>query len=128
MLSFLIFLVTYLPPQPQATGDYFYFEKIDNIAIIYVEGEEVYRTEQVKGNPDLELTISLENFLNEGTQEILIQLENGHSYNPNIKDKHWEIRYELYLDDQPVDYIWEYADDSRTGIVFEKKYKLSEWR
>jgi DNA-binding XRE family transcriptional regulator len=123
----LIFLFSLVPTQVESEN-YFYFEKIDNVAIIYVDGEEVYRTEQVKGNPELQLNISLENFVNEDTKEIYIQLENGHSYNPNIEDKHWEIRYELFLDGQPVDYIWEHADDYRTGIVFDKKYILSEWR
>ena len=113
---------------PVKNEDYLLFEKIDNVALILIDGKEVYRTEQVKGNPDMNLKISLEDFITDKTKEIVVQLENGHSYNPNIKDKHWEIRYELFLDSEPVDYIWEYADDSKTGIVFEKIYKLSEWR
>jgi len=113
---------------PAKNENYFYFEKIDNIAIISIDGNEVFRTEQVKGNPDLNLKISIEPFLTKDTKEIMVQIENGHSYNPNIKDEHWEVRYELFFDGEPIDYIWEQADDSRTGIVFEKKYKLSEWR
>lgn len=119
------FMMTTVPVQSE---NFLLFEKIDNVALILIDGQEVYRTEQVKGNPDMNLKISLENFLVNESKELVVQLENGHSYNPNIKDKHWEIRYELFFDGEPIDYIWEQADDSKTGIVFEKKYKLSEWR
>ncbi|MFZ9046789.1 MAG: hypothetical protein ACO2ZZ_13095 [Cyclobacteriaceae bacterium] len=108
-----------------SSQNYFVFEKIDNEVKILLDDEAHYNSGQISGNPEMELKIDLVD-LNE-IQTITIKLLNG-SGQFDQEDKHWEIRYELFLDDQPVDYIWEYADDSRTGIVFEKKYKLSEWR
>ena len=100
------------------------FEKVDNQVEIYAGKELLYTSGLIGNNPELNLSYTFKLSDIKGS-EITIKLKNGVTEDGNESDRHWEIMYELFKNNEPVDYQWESADDYKTGIVFEKTYDLS---
>ena len=102
------------------------FEKIDNQVNILIDDTLVYTSGVIDDNPELELSVDLKQFIDSNSKAFTIQLINGDPENPYVEDLHWEIRFEVMKDDQPVDFVWEFADDAETGEVLSLTYQLDE--
>jgi hypothetical protein len=99
-------------------------EKVDNKVEVLVNDSLVYSTGVMEGNKELGLKVKLNPWLAPGENQIKVRLYNGSDVLIEQRDKHWEVRYELYRDDEPIDYIWEKGDDFKIGLTFEKSYQI----
>ncbi|MFT4737622.1 MAG: hypothetical protein ACI8QD_000744 [Cyclobacteriaceae bacterium] len=102
------------------------FEKIDNQVNILVDDTLVYTSGVIDDNPELELSVDLKQYISANSKAFTIQLINGDPENPYMEDLHWEIRFEVMKDNQPVDFVWEFADDAETGEVLSLTYQLNQ--
>lgn len=121
LLLLLVHLLFAAQDKPKCTVTFY---KIDNRAEILVNEKVVYNSGVVDGNPDMEEVIGLDKHLTPGQNTITIKLMNGSEYLASAKDPHWEIEYALLNAGYIVDDVWEYADDSKQGVVFEKTYQI----
>jgi len=101
------------------------FRKIDNRVLLHVDDSLIYDSGTVGGNPDLEIEIFLTKYVEMGKNEILIHGYNGvEPYNQ--ADSHWELVYDIYINDQIVDFVREANDKGDVGKVFEEVHFLNE--
>ena len=105
---------------------YFLFEKVDNSVEIYFGDSLVYNTGVIESNPDTDLSFRFTRS-DLRNRRITLKLINGTDPNdPYQEDEHWEIRYELFMNDEPIDYQWESGDDYQVGTVFTIEYGPSD--
>lgn len=100
------------------------FTRIDNQVNVYVNGQLVYESEVIDGNPDLDIRVGLTKHLKEGLNTVKIELYNGSDFNKVITDSHWEVRYELLEDGEGIDYMHQLSDKGDNGLSFEYEHKI----
>ncbi len=101
------------------------FRKIDNKALLFVEDSLIYDSGTIAGNPDLEVEIFLTDYVKRGQIEIRIDSYNGvEPYNQ--ADSHWELVYDIYKNDEIIDFVREANDNGDVGKVFEEFHFLDE--
>lgn len=101
------------------------FRKIDNKVILFVEDSVIYDSGTIAGNPDLEVEIFLTEYVERGQIEIRIDSYNGvEPYNQ--ADSHWELVYDIYKNDEIIDFVREANDNGDVGKVFEEFHYLDE--
>lgn len=101
------------------------FRKIDNKAILFIEDSVIYDSGTIAGNPDLEVEIFLTEYVERGQIEIRIDSYNGvEPYNQ--ADSHWELVYDIYKNDEIIDFVREANDNGDVGKVFEEFHYLDE--
>ena len=101
------------------------FEKVDNQVEVYAGEKLLYTSGIISNNPEVDLSYSFSQSDITGS-EITIKVKNGMTDDANESDRHWEVMYELFKNNQPVDYQWESGDDYKLGVVFEKTYNLND--
>jgi hypothetical protein len=101
------------------------FTKIDNRAYVFVNDKQVFDSELVDGNPELEMNFDFTKFLKKGKNVVKIELHNGSELNPYLDDRHWTIRYEIFENNESYDYVFEYSSDGETSKkVFEQEHEI----
>ncbi len=127
-LLLIQFLLSFFIDQPKTEEfDYtFRFSKIDNMVQITVNDDLVYTSGVVDHNPDLDgaYSVYISKYLTSGEDKVIIRLFNGYEPYNTQDDKHWELEYQLLKDGKEYEYVWEYADDNKLGLVFEETYYL----
>lgn len=111
--------------QQQTTkGHSIRFYKADNQVKVYVNDSLVYGSKVFDGNPDLKLDVNLEPHLTKGLNTIKVELYNGYENNDYKKDRFWEIRYEMFNNDQSIDYMHQFSSNGAAGLAFEYNHEI----
>ncbi len=119
LLSFFLFQERPTPPE------YFIlFSKIDNRAKVYVGDSLIYDSKIIDGTPKLALKVNLNPYLKKGTNKVKIELFNGSGIGFFEHDQHWEIYYEIFEDDHPIDFMSEKSNNGKEGLVFTMNHEL----
>ncbi len=101
------------------------FRKIDNKVLLHVEDSLIYDSGTIAGNPDLEVEIFLTEYVEAGKIEIRVDGYNGvEPYNQ--ADSHWEIVYDIFKNDEIIEFVREASDRGEVGKVFEEFHYLDE--
>lgn len=101
------------------------FRKIDNRVLVHVDDSLIYDSGTLGGNPDLAIEIFLTKYVVMGKNEIRIDGYNGvEPYNQ--ADSHWELVYDIFINDEIVDFVREANDKGDVGKVFEEIHFLNE--
>lgn len=101
--------------------------KIDNSVNVYIEDSLVFASGTIHESPEVDFQLDLTQFIKDESETLRIELFNGvEPYNSQI-DPYWEIRYDLIIDGEIVDFVHEYGDDNGIGLVYENSYVISEW-
>lgn len=106
-------------------GYWIKFYKIDNQVKIYLNNTEVFDSgkgaEKIEGDVAFGFTEKLQT----GKNQLRIELYNDPPYEGFMGfDKHWEVFYELFKRDVPIDYIHEQADDGTNGMVWSQEHEI----
>lgn len=126
-LILILIEITTLPKLIDKNKDYtIVFDRIDNKVEVMVNDSLVFSSGIIDNNPDLksDYKVYLGNYLTESKDEVIIRLYNGFEPYQDQDDKHWEIQYVILKGEEEYEYMWDYEDDYRLGIVFEEKYYL----
>ncbi len=126
-LFILVYFVCIPVANAQSTdAEYkFVFTKIDNQAIITVNDSTVFDSGGFDYNPELDLAISITEFLTSGSNKITVKLIN---YNESdCYQNPWAIAYEFFKNLDPIDYQSEDSDGFRDcgGVKFEHTYYVN---
>lgn len=89
------------------------FFKIDNQAQILVNGEVVYDSGFIDEDPELNIEVDLNDFLVGDENNVVIRLLNGKC--PYCLSNPWAINFEIYIDGESVDYIYESGEGKTEG-------------
>lgn len=101
------------------------FYKIDNQVKVFVNNAQIFDSGKNEEKAQEEIAVGLSHHLNRGTNEVRVELYNDPPYEGFIGfDKHWEVFYELFNQDVPIDYIHEQADDGATGRVWHIEHEI----
>ena len=119
--TFILTLLSHIQPSPNYS---IHFSKIDNQATIYVNDSLTYNSGVIDGNPNLNIIVSLNKFLNPGLNLVRVELENGSGEVFESFDEKWEIYYELFEDEFPIDYVAEKDDNGKQGLVFSMTHEI----
>ena len=100
------------------------FYKINSRVIVHLNGEEIHDSgvfeEITKPYP-----LSLSKLIKEGKNTLEIDLLNGPPYDDSVGfDKYWEIDYEIFNYDEPIDFSYEVNKTGRNGLVWEREHIL----
>ncbi|MFY0627133.1 MAG: hypothetical protein JXR07_12610 [Reichenbachiella sp.] len=101
------------------------FFKINNQALILVNGKQVYDSGHIHGDTDLELPVDLAPFMKKGTNEVEVRLINPPC--GSCDSNPWEIVFEIYEDGESIDYWFENSergDALATGLVSTQVYEI----
>ncbi|MEP1094370.1 MAG: hypothetical protein ABJG78_04640 [Cyclobacteriaceae bacterium] len=102
------------------------FRKIDNRVLLHVADSLIYDSGTIGDNPELEIEFFLTQYVAEGKNEIRIDSYNGvEPYNQ--ADSHWELAYDIYKNDELVEFVREASDTGDVGKVFEETHYLDEF-
>lgn len=125
----LLFFVLNMPSAQsnlaeQQKGHHITFYKIDNRVKVYVNDTVVYNSKVYDGNPDLKLDVDIEKHLKIGFNRLRVELYNGYEENDFKADRNWEIRYEIFNDEESVDYMHELSKDGAEGLAFTYNHEI----
>lgn len=118
------------PSQNKAKGasDYILaFNKVDNKVDVFINDSLIYTSGFIGYSPELDLQVDFGQFIKNGNEVLRIELYNGYEPYDDQIDPLWEVRYDLIIEGEIVDFIHEYGDDNGIGKVFETQYKINEW-
>lgn len=113
-------------PKEEAPDDSYaiLFTKIDNKALVYVNGKLVYDSGPIDGNPELNEKFDLSKYLQAGDNEIKVQLYNGSELSEYRNDNFWEIRYEIFESGESIDFGYETSKSGSEGLVYEMVHSV----
>ena len=101
--------------------------EIDNRVNVLVNDSLIFDSGTIHNSPEVNFKIDLTPYVITGDEEVKLKLLNGlEPYEPQA-DAQWEVRYDLIVDGEIVDFVHEYDDDGRIGEVFETTYIINEW-
>ena len=104
---------------------YLLFTKIDNRVEVYAGDSLIFDSGFIEGNPDLQLQVDFDpNNLKSNT--LTVNLLNGEDVEVEQIDRHWEITYEIFKNEEPIEYQSESGDNYETGLVFSMEYDLND--
>ena len=96
---------------------------IDNRAVVHINDSVIYDSETLYGPVDVELDLTA--YVNTGKTDLKVDMYNGKPpYNTSSPG--WLIVYDLYVDDEIVEFVSEGAEDGRIGLVYTESHDLSE--
>ncbi|WP_144017317.1 hypothetical protein [Ekhidna lutea] len=114
-------------PKVQSKGYVLAISEIDNSVSVYMEDSLIFTSGTIHSSPEVDYKIDLTPFVKDGTEELKIELYNGvEPYEPQA-DPYWEVRYDLIIDGEIVDFVHEFGDDNGIGLVYENTYIIEEW-
>lgn len=108
------------------TKHYFVFYKIDNKVKVYVNEKLIYESGLIDANPDFKLRVDMEEHIEKGKNTIRLELYNGSTHSFAIEDTHWEISFELFENDDPIEYRHEKSDNGKVGLAYEWNYIIQK--
>ncbi|XOV93979.1 MAG: hypothetical protein ACFHWX_04575 [Bacteroidota bacterium] len=121
----IIFFIIPLAVFLQQKNDYYIlFRKIDNQVKVYLEDSLIYQSKLVDGNPELKLRVDLNEYLKPGQNKIKVELINGSGLGFFEMDNNWEIFYEIFNNNDPIDYMSEESHNGTTGVVFSWTHEI----
>lgn len=101
------------------------FYKIDNQVKVFLNNQLVFDSGVGAEKKDEDISFGFTDELRKGKNKLRIELYNDPPYEGFMGfDKHWEIFYELFKEDVPIDYIHEQADDGKTGMVWSMEHDI----
>ncbi|MFY0606642.1 MAG: hypothetical protein JXR10_08000 [Cyclobacteriaceae bacterium] len=101
------------------------FYKIDNQVKLIINGEEIFDSGKGAEKKQEEVSVGFSERMRKGKNTVRIELYNDIPYEGFMGfDKHWEVFYELFEEDVPVEYIHEQADDGETGMVYSIDHEI----
>lgn len=101
------------------------FYKIDNQVKVYVNSKEVFDSNTNGEKIEKEISFGLTKYLSKGNNQIKIELYNDPLFEGYTGfDKHWELFYELFKKDIPVEYFHEKDDDGQHGRILFLKHEI----
>ena len=104
---------------------YLLFTYIDNRVEVYAGDSLIFDSGFIEGNPDLQLQVDFDpNNLKSNT--LTVNLLNGEDVEVEQIDRHWEITYEIFKNEEPIEYQSESGDNYETGLVFSMEYDLND--
>jgi|GEM_PF-1622206 len=99
--------------------------KIDNQLKIFVNDELEYNSGIIDGNPEMNRLVPLSEYLKPGKNIVRIELYNGSGEEGvGYFDEYWEIYYELFYNQVPIDYIHERGNDATNGMAYSKTHEI----
>ncbi|MEP0984695.1 hypothetical protein [Ekhidna sp.] len=108
-------------------GYFIAITEVDNSVSVFVEDSLIFTSGTIHSSPEVDYQIDLTEFVKRGDEKIRVELYNGvEPYNPQ-NDPKWEVRYDLIIDGEIVDFVHEFGEDGAIGKVYENVYKLDEW-
>lgn len=101
------------------------FYKIDNQVKLLVNGEQIFDSGNGPEKKQEEVAVGFSDKIKRGKNIVRIELYNDIPYEGFMGfDKHWEVFYELFEEDIPVEYIHEQADDGEKGMVYSIDHEI----
>lgn len=111
-----------------ANGFVLAITEVDNSVRVFIDDSLVFSSGTIHSSPEVDFKIELNPFIKDGTEELKVEVYNGvEPYEPQ-HDPLWEIRYDLIYNGEIVDFIHEFGDDNKIGLVYENVYILEEWK
>lgn len=109
-----------------------HFYKIDNLAKVYVNDNLSYVSRYMDKNPELNLYVGLSESLEPGKNTIRVELYNGlqeeiqslKKEEMESMDEKWEVYYEVFKENEPIDFIHEKASNKRSGLVYTSIHEI----
>lgn len=109
-----------------------HFYKIDNLAKVYVNGQLVFVSSFINNNPELDLAVGLSKSMTPGKNTIRVELYNGlqeeietlKEVEAESMDESWEVYYEVFREDEPIDFVHEKANNKKAGLVFASDHEI----
>ncbi|MEQ8882298.1 MAG: hypothetical protein RLO17_04395 [Cyclobacteriaceae bacterium] len=127
-MSFSTYILALILAAPfiQTKNEYYVlFRKIDNRVNIYMEDSLIYQSKLIDGNPeDLNLKVDISEHLRQGPNKLRVELINGSGEGFFEKDSYWEIFYEIFKNEDPIDYMSEKSSNGTTGLVFSFTHEI----
>lgn len=118
------------PPTPQnsessADGDEYklVLKYIDNRVVIHMNDSIVYDSKTVYGAYNIE--IFLTKYVNAGMTDLKVDLYNGKPPY-NIASEEWKVAYDIFINDQLVEFVAEGKKDGKLGLVHTEEHDLSD--
>lgn len=106
-------------------GYWIKFYKIDNQVKVLVNGQQIFDSGKNEDKTTEEISVGLTKYIKSGKNQVRIELYNDPPYEGFMGfDKHWEVFYELFKRDIPIDYIHESGDDGKQGQVWYLKHDI----
>lgn len=101
--------------------------EVDNSVNVYVEDSLIFASGTIHSSPEVDFSIDFTDFIKDGSETLKIELFNGvEPFEPQV-DPLWEIRYDLLINGEIVDFVHEFGDDNTIGKAFEIQYVIDEW-
>lgn len=125
ILPHVFFSLIVFSSMAQLSHHYFIkFSKIDNQAKVYVDDSLVITTKLYDENPDLDVRYDLNKFLKKGKNNVRVELLNGSGDWFFEFDSDWEIFYEIFKNNDPIDFMSEDSSEGGLGLVFSFTHEI----
>ncbi|MEQ8580712.1 MAG: hypothetical protein RIC30_05910 [Marinoscillum sp.] len=109
----------------EVEGHWIKFYKIDNQVKVFINGELAFDSGKGLEKKDEDVSFGFTEQLRTGKNKIRIELYNEPPYEGFMGfDKNWEIFYELFREDIPVNYIHEKDDNGQKGMVWSIEHEI----
>ena len=118
------------PPAPQnsqseSDGDEYklVLKYIDNRVVVHINDSIIYDSKTVYGAYDIE--IFLTDYVDAGMTDLKVELYNGKPPY-NIASPEWKIAYDIFINDELVEFVAEGKKDGELGLVHTEEHDLSD--
>lgn len=118
------------PPAPENSessgeGDEYklVLKYIDNRVVVHMNDSIVYDSKTVYGAYNIE--IFLTEYVNAGMTDLKVELYNGKPPY-NIASPEWKVAYDIFINDQLVEFVAEGKKDGELGLVHTEEHDLSD--
>lgn len=96
---------------------------INNRAVVYMSDSLVYDSETVDGEVNVE--VELTPYVESGMTNLKVEMYNGTPpYNTASPD--WKVAYDIFINDQLVEFVTEESKDGKIGLVHTENHDLSD--
>lgn len=105
-------------------GDRYYLilKYINNRAVVFLNDSLIYDSKTVDGA--FEVEVDLSEYVKAGMTDLKVELYNGvPPYNTASPD--WQIAYDIFINDELVEFVSEESKDGRIGLVHTETHDLS---
>ena len=96
---------------------------IDNRAIVYINDSTIYDSKTVNGVMDIR--IDLTPYVEVGMKDLKVELYNGKPPY-NVASPSWKIVYDIFINDELVEFVSEGERDGRVGLVHTEIHDLDD--
>jgi len=100
------------------------FSRVDNRATVHINDSLVYNTGTIDGNPELSLKVNLTDFMKTGVNYIRVDVYNGSGADFDSFDENWEVYYEIFKNQDPIDFFTEKSSNGTAGLVSSMTYEV----